>query len=125
LHFMLACICWALQNASDVLPLDFVTSDPRVDGLRERYGDEFVADCFGRFADSDFEVHAEPATTRLRLEHFPAIQALYFDLKVRYNETEDDLFHHLFEFLRVDEEPAEEETSQGKPAETRKLKRRR
>jgi hypothetical protein len=34
-----------------------------------------------------------------RLEHFVAIRALYFDLQVRYDESPDELFNHLFEFL--------------------------
>lgn len=102
LHLILACVCWALENATDVLPDDFFLKDARMGDLVETYGAETFNECISRLTDSDFEVHAHPATTRIRLEHFAAIRALYFDLQVRYDESSDDLFDHLFEFLNED-----------------------
>ncbi|AYQ36677.1 hypothetical protein CVS37_00065 [Burkholderia lata] len=61
------------------------------------------------FIDSDLEVYAEPSSTRLRIEHFPAIRALYYDLQVRYDESAVDLFNHLFQFLNEDVEDEEDD----------------
>lgn len=99
LHFILTCICWALENSNDQLPDDFYLTDPRMCELVDVYGADELDRCAWKFADSDLEVYAEPASTRVRLEHFPAIRALYYDLQVRYEESADDLFCHLFQFL--------------------------
>jgi hypothetical protein len=68
--------------------------------LKERFGNEAVADCLDRSSDSDLETYAQPYSRRVRLEDFRAIRALYYDLEVRYQETHDDLFNHLYEFLK-------------------------
>ena len=100
LYFILVCICWALDNSSDVLPNDFFEDDPRMLALEELFGDGSVVACLDRSADSDLETHAEPYSRRVRLEDFRAIRALYYDLQVRYKESSDELFDHLYEFLR-------------------------
>ena len=68
--------------------------------LKERFGDGSVVACLDRSADSDLETYAEPYSRRVRLEDFEAIRALYYDLQVRYAESSDELFDHLYEFLR-------------------------
>lgn len=100
LFFILACICWALENSTDVLPEDYFEDDHRMQELKERFGNEAVADCLDRSSDSDLETYAQPYSRRVRLEDFGAIRALYYDLEVRYQETHDDLFNHLYEFLK-------------------------
>lgn len=102
LHFILACVCWALENSNDHLPEEFYARDPWMMELMETYGPEAMEHCTGRFSDTDLEVYAEPASIRVRLENFPAIRALYYDLQVRYEESAGDLFHHLFQFLKED-----------------------
>jgi hypothetical protein len=109
LYFILACICWALNNSTDVLPNNFFEDDPRMLALEERFGDGSVVACLDRSADSDLETHAEPYTRRVRLEDFQAIRALYYDLQVRYEESSDELFDHLYEFLREGSDDSERE----------------
>ena len=109
LYFILACICSALDNSSDVLPSDFFENDPRMLELEERFGDGAVEACLDRSADSDLETHAEPYSRRVRLEDFQAIRALYYDLQVRYEESNDELFDHLYEFLREGSDDSERE----------------
>ncbi|MEX3930386.1 hypothetical protein AB4Y32_00985 [Paraburkholderia phymatum] len=109
LYFILACVCWVLENSSDMLPEDFYRQDARMMELAEIYGSEAMDECIQRFSDSDLEVHAEPSSTRLRIEHFPAIRALYYDLQVRYDESPVDLFNHLFQFLNEDFEDEEDD----------------
>lgn len=109
LYCVLACICWALENATDLLPEDFFLHDERILELQEKYGDDAFDACLTRLTDADLEVYAQPATTRIRLEHFAAIRALYFDLEVRYDESTEDLFNHLFEFLCEDVGDIEDE----------------
>lgn len=70
--------------------------------LEERFGDESVASCLDHSSDSDLESYAEPYARRVRLEDCSAIRALYYDLQVRYQETDEDLFNHLYEFLKED-----------------------
>ena len=109
LYFVLGCICWALENSSDVLPEDFFENDSRMLALEERFGDGSIAACLDRSSDSDLETHAEPYSRRVRLEDFSAIRALYYDLKVRYEESSDELFDHLYEFLREGSDDAKED----------------
>lgn len=107
LFFILACICWALENATDFLPEDFFETDYRMQKLQERFGDDSVAACLDRASDSDLETYAEPYSRRVRLEDFSAIRALYYDLQVRYQETDEDLFNHLYEFLKEESDDGE------------------
>ncbi len=109
LYFILACICWALDNSSDVLPSDFFEEDPRMLALEERFGEGAVVACLERSADSDLETYAEPYSRRVRLENFKAIRALYYDLQVRYDESSEELFEHLYEYLREGAEESEYE----------------
>jgi hypothetical protein len=110
LYFVLGCICRALENSSDVLPEDFFENDSRMLALEERFGCGSIVACFDRSSDSDLETHAEPYSRRVRLEDFPAIRALYYDLQVRYEESSDELFEHLYEFLREGSDDAKEDT---------------
>lgn len=104
LRYILACLFWAFENSSDQLPENFWVNDSRMVELAETYGPEVLDQCLASFSDSDFESYAEPPSTRIRLEHFPAIRALYYDLQVRYEDSDDDLFDHLFEFLNEDDD---------------------
>lgn len=115
LYFVLACVCWALRNATDRLPDDFFELDPRLQEMEERFGEGALQACLDKSADSDLETHMEPFSRRVRLESFPAIRALYFDLQVRYGEDADVLFDHLYEFLNdgTNEDDDEEEGNEG------------
>lgn len=114
LYFVLACICWALANANDRLPADFFERSPRMADLDEKFGSGAVASCLDGAADTELETYVEPYSRRVRIELFPGIRALYFDLQVRYEEGEDDLFDHLFEFLSEDSvDDAEDDDGAG------------
>lgn len=102
LHFILACVCWALENSNDQLPEDLFLHDPRMMDLAEIYGTKALDECISTFSDTFLEIYAQPASVRVRLEHFAAIRALYYDLQVRYEESAVDLFNHLFQFLNED-----------------------
>lgn len=108
LFFLLTCICWALENSTDILPEDFFEDDYRMEELKKRFGDMAVVRCLDRSSDTDFESYAEPYSRRIRLEDFSAIRALYYDLQVRYKETPDDLFNHLYEFLKEESDDRSE-----------------
>jgi hypothetical protein len=108
LHFILACICWVLENSSDMLPESFYRSNARMTDLVQIYGQDAMDESIQIFSDADLEVYAEPSSTRLRIEHFPAVRALYYDLQVRYDESPVDLFNHLFQFLNEDIEDEED-----------------
>jgi hypothetical protein len=69
--------------------------------LRELFGDSIFEGALCKFQDSALEVYAEPSTTRVRIEQFPATRALYHDIQVRYNEGKEVLFTHMYEFLRI------------------------
>jgi hypothetical protein len=104
LFFLLACICGALEDASDELTDDFFATDSRMSELQRKFGYEAVAICLDQNADGFLESYASRDFRRMRLEMFPAIRALYFDLQVRYDEEPGDLFQHLYEFLKELEE---------------------
>jgi hypothetical protein len=108
LYLILCCICWSLENSKDELPYNFFEDNRRIQQFEEQYGFKEVEACRGRFNDTDFENYAEPVSTRLRLEHYAAVRALYFDLQVRYDETTDGLFEHLFQFLKEPTSGAED-----------------
>lgn len=108
LHFILACICWALEGSNAQLPEDVFLHDSRMMELAEIYGSDAMGECMSAFGDTDLEVYAQPASVRVRLEHFAAIRALYYDLQVRYEESAVDLFNHLFQFLNEDIEDEED-----------------
>ena len=106
LFFLLACLCQALEESSDQLPDDFFETDYRMAEIEEKFGQEAVPLCLDQAADTFLESYASTFSRRMRLETFPAIRALYFDLQVRYEETNDDLFRHLYEYLK---EPDDDE----------------
>jgi hypothetical protein len=99
LYFLLACLTWALENSTSRLPEKFFVA-PRIQAFVENYGHDALDAARDAFEDIDFEVYAAPASTRVRIENYPAIRALYYDLQVRYGEEPDELFNHIFEFLR-------------------------
>lgn len=101
LYFILTCICWVLENSNDTFPDDFFLEDSRMAELDRLYGSGTAARMLDRYSDGDLEVYASPHSVRLRTEHYPAIRALYFDLQVRYEESEDELFQHLVDFLKL------------------------
>ena len=101
LYFILACLCWSFENSSDLLPDDFFTENTRLAELAEKYGEGAVEEVLCKFEDTDLEVYAEPASKRLRTEHYRAVRALYYDIQVRYQEEPEQLFNHLFEFLKA------------------------
>lgn len=114
LFFLLACICYALAECSDHLPDDFFQTDHRMAELEEKFGREGVPLCLDQAADTFLESYASTFSRRMRLEMFPAIRALYFDLQVRYEESNDDLFRHLYEFLKEpDDEGADPDDDEG------------
>lgn len=99
LRLILVCLSWVFENLTEVLPENFLEEDYRISELISVYGSDAFDSAINRFADTDFEMYAEPFSIRLRTENFPAIRALYFDIQVRYDEDCDELLDHLFEFL--------------------------
>jgi hypothetical protein len=113
LYFVLACICCALSNANDLLPEDFFENDSRLVEMENRFGNGAIVECLDISADTELETYVEPYSRRVRLEIFGGIRALYYDLQVRYEEDDDDLFNHLYEFLN-DEVLEEAEDGNGR-----------
>jgi hypothetical protein len=101
LYFLLACLCWVFENSDDVLPEDFFLNNSRMHELDQQYGAETVSQARDTFRDAAFEEYVAPYSVRVRTESYSAIRALYYDLQVRYEESSDELFQHLFEFLRL------------------------
>ncbi|MBH9648124.1 hypothetical protein [Burkholderia vietnamiensis] len=101
LMFLLACLTWAFENNSDQLPTDFFNTNHHISEIEDKYGNKSLERAFGLFHDTSLETYAMEGTTRIRIEDYPAIRALYFDIQVRYNETPDELFDHLFDFLSL------------------------
>lgn len=102
LYFLLSCICWALENSSDILPSDFFECDGRMQDVDARFGVGSVAHCRDSASDAELEVILRPHSVRIRIEHFEATRALYFDLQVRYGESGHVLFNHMYDFLNAD-----------------------
>lgn len=100
IYFHLACLVWSFEHGTDLLPSDFFEGSTRIQDLKREFGDEVLEDALGKFLDISLETYAESGATRIRLEDFPAIRALYYDVQVRYGEQPDDLFTHLYEFLK-------------------------
>jgi hypothetical protein len=53
----------------------------------ELFGDEALENALSKFQDTAFEMYAKASTTRVRIEDFAAIRALYYDIHVRYGES--------------------------------------
>lgn len=102
LYFILACLCWAFENSKLKLPDSFFYENPRMLTFATKYGPDAIQTVLSHCEDEYFEIYAMPASRRIRLEIYPAIRALYFDLQVRYDEDPDSLFEHLFEFLKFE-----------------------
>jgi hypothetical protein len=100
LYFLLACLCWAFENSRTHLPDDYFYHDSRMINLVAQYGQDALHSAMTRFEDAALEQHAEPASSKVRVELYPALRALYFDIQVRYGKESQELFWHLFEFLR-------------------------
>ncbi|WP_186114519.1 hypothetical protein [Burkholderia gladioli] len=101
LMFLLACLTWAFENNNDQLPIDFFNTNHHISEIEDKYGNKILERAFGLFNDTDLETYAMEGTTRIRIENYPAIRALYFDIQVRYDETPDEMFDHLFDFLSL------------------------
>lgn len=99
-YFHLACLVWSFDHGTDILPSDFFEKSSHIQDLKRESGDEVLEDALGKSMDTSLETYAESGATRIRLEDFPAIRALYYDIQVRYGEQPDDLFTHLYEFLK-------------------------
>jgi len=100
IYFHLACLAWSFENGTDLLPSDFFERSSRIQEMKEVFGDEALDQALGKFQDIILETCAESSAERVRLELFPAIRALYYDVQVRYGEQPNDLFTHLYEFLK-------------------------
>jgi hypothetical protein len=101
LYFILACLCWSFENLTEQLPEGFLMDDSRMRDLVGRFGLEKFESAFSYFEDKDLEIYLESSSMKVRTENYPAVRALYFDLQVRYGESADELFSHLYEFLRI------------------------
>jgi len=101
LYFLLTCLCYALSHSTDLLPSDFFQQDDRILRMSSRFRKSTPEKAFGYFEDSAIQLDFGTSTTRIRVEDYPAIRALYFDLQVRYDADDEQLFEHLLEFLSL------------------------
>jgi hypothetical protein len=111
LYFLLICLGWSLENGTDLLPHEFFAHGSQFTRLCSNFGEDALEACMNRFEDRSLEYDTNSSATRIRLEHFPALRALYFDIKVRYGEKDHELVDHLYEFLRLEEDSASEASS--------------
>lgn len=102
LLLLLACLTWAFERGTNNLPPDFLCRDTNIMSISLAYGENSINRAFNRLADRAVEVDATNGTLRVRSEDYPAIQAIYYDMKVRYNEAPSGIFRHLFDFLRIE-----------------------
>lgn len=101
LYFILACLCWSFENSSLELSDAFFANDFRILHFVGTYGRKALEREISYFSDKDLVNYAEPASCQIRVENYPAIRALFFDIQVRYGEDSGSLFNHLFELLRL------------------------
>lgn len=101
IYFILGCLTWSYENSSDQLPFEFFLHSSRMAELKNQFGREALMQAMGKFQDTALETYAEPSSTRIRAEDYPGIRAMYYDIQVRYGEDSDELFNHMFEFLRL------------------------
>ena len=99
IYFLLACLTWSFERGTDQLPIGFFEQSHQLQELADRFGQGELERVLANSHDTALEMYAAGYSTRVRIEEYPAIRALYYDLQVRYRESPDDLFTHLYEFL--------------------------
>lgn len=97
IRFLIGCLAWSLEHSSVELPYHFFEEDQYMNDFAARYGHQKLADLIDRYNNHAIDFSASGTT--VLIDRYPAIQALYYDFKVRYDEDPSDLRDHLTEFL--------------------------
>jgi hypothetical protein len=112
IYFLLTCLVWSFENQSDHLPSDFLASS-RISDFGNRYGSDALQEVFEKMQGVALQVEAKGPGTRIQSEQYPAIRAMYYDIRVRYDIRADQTFAHLFEFLCLFSNDPESDAASG------------
>lgn len=98
LYLVLSCLSSVLENVTDNLDENFIYGNLESE-FETKFQDNDFYTMFQNISESIFEIYSYETSLRFRVELFPGLRALYYDLKVRYEWPESEMLEHLYELL--------------------------
>ncbi|WOC28188.1 hypothetical protein LY624_20145 [Pseudoalteromonas sp. N1230-9] len=101
LYFVLCCLTQVLEKNNATLDA-YTLHDIIECKLWERFSDVDFSEILENLSEIVLERSAYSDDAKFRIEFFPALRAMYYDLKVRYKWPEDEMLEHLYEAFRLE-----------------------
>ena len=100
-YFVLCCLTQAFESGQNLLPNEFLEKSNRINSMSQYFGFQESNTALSVLYDQILETRGAGNEVRIQSESYPAIHALYLDFSVRYEESPDDLFSHVYNFLTL------------------------
>lgn len=100
LYFVLCCLAKVLKANNDTLTTS-VVHNTLACMFEEKFPDLDFYQYYDNFIDMIFEQKGIEGDLRFRIESFPGLRSLYYDLELRYEWPELEMIEHLYEVFRM------------------------